>query len=270
MLQLNSGTGTTPTKTYTLTTPLAPGATSAPITVQLDLPDTSSSFWYVDGNYTIGMVVDPNNRLTETNETNNYNVALGTDKSTLAITGTQTVQVVGSAMQQVSGTFAPGKTLQVSLTLQNIGNVALSAGQSLPVSFYLSSDTTLSTTADYAMGIGQVTSPTWSAADNAGGATQYSIFPSSQSLPVLGAKGSSNSQATASDTMTLTFTLTMPSSFSASQWNNAQWQSGTGTFYLVSYVNAPNEADPTKETIDPTLVGTPADTINKNYLKLTL
>ncbi len=273
VLKLDSSMNSSSPTIYTLATPLAPGATSAPISVQLDLPDTSSSFWYVDGNYTIGMAVNPNGKLLETNTTtptNNYNVALGTDKSTLAITGTQTVQVVGSSMQKASGTFAAGNTVNVSLTLQNIGNKALSDGQVLPVRFYLSSDTTLDKTADYALGIGQVSSPAWSMSDDAGGATEYSILPTSQALPVLGAAGSSNSQTTASDTLPLTFTLTLPSSYSSSQWNNAQWQSGTGTFYLVSYVDTPNEADPTKETIDPTLVGTSADTLNKNYLKLTL
>ncbi|MER3432528.1 MAG: hypothetical protein C4288_03635 [Leptolyngbya sp. ERB_1_1] len=250
-LVLDGSTSTDPT-TYTLATPLAAGATSDPITVQLRLPDTDADFWFVDGNYTIGMVVDPNDKLSESDETNNFNVALGVDKASLGITQTETLELTGTKMQLVSGNFAPDQEIVLSFTLKNAGNRAFPNTTSLPLQFYLSADTTLDKNADIALGI-----------RNAGSTdsylNQYFIDPVGNGT-ILGAAG------TSTDSKTLQLQLKLPSA-SSSIWASGQ------TFYLSVWIdpsgNTAKEADVSNNKIDPTNAGIdPAiDTIGKNYLK---
>ena len=254
MLDSASGTGSS---TYILTSDLAPGATSDEITVQLRLPDTQNGFWYVDGNYTIGMVIDPANNFSETaaNKANNFNVGLGVDKSTLGITQTETLDLLGSNIQMTGGTSAPGQTVQVSFTVTNQGNKAFPSDTSLPIQFFLSTNTTLDST-DAALVVGDTNTDMTKAF-----VKTYYIDPVNGAVAI-GSKGS----ATASRTVQLQ--LNLPKQTDWSGW-------GTGkTFYLLSSI-APDgaslgEIDVTNNMIDPTLVGTSTDTLGKNYLKLTI
>ena len=253
-----SGASLSPDSTiYTLGTPLAAGATSDPITLKLILPSTADKFWYADGNYTIGMVVDPNNTLSETNELNNFNVALGIDKSTLGITKTETLELVGTGLTSaLTGTTGTGvltrgqneTTLKVQFKVADIGNKAFPSASVLPIRFYLSSSPTLNKDNDLSLFIAESGTRTF----NIGGTN------TNTSVPGVGAANAT----------TVNLTLTIPSI------SDPIWGDGKGTFYIASWIDpngaVPNEADVTNNTIDPTTLGTPDDTIGKNYLKFTL
>lgn len=235
---------------YTLTTPLAPGATSDEIAVQLRLPDTSAPFWFVDGSYTVGMVVDPNNKLTEDNEVDNFNVAAGRDKATLAIAGTETVELIGANLQR-TGTelFAAGQTITVSFTVKNIGNRAFPAGTALPIQFFLSSDTTLGNLDDVPLNVRDAGTENDFFID-------YFVLPTGNTA--LGGKGTSN------DTRTFQLELNLPAN--SSIWNTSR------PYYLSAWIDpqgSPNrEADASNNKIDPAVVETANDTINQIYLKI--
>ncbi len=239
---------------YTLATPLAPGQTSDLITVQLRLPDTAESFWYVDGTYTVGMVVDPNNKLSEANELNNFNVGLGTDKAALNITKTETLDLIGSNMQ-ISGDVGPGKTINVSFTVSNIGNRAFPDATQLPIEFYLSPDPSIDPTVDAALTILTVDNQPLNS-------SLYYLRPPDSSSTILGAAKSGSSSKT------IQFQLKLPST---TDWN---WGTGMRTFYITSWLaqelTIPGEANVSNNKIDPATVGTPDDTLNKNYVKFTL
>ncbi|MEP0915468.1 FG-GAP-like repeat-containing protein [Leptolyngbya sp. DQ-M1] len=247
-LEIGGTTGST-LPVYTIAS-LAAGATSAEIEVQLVLPDTAADFWFVDGQYTIGMVVDPNNKLTEDNESNNFNVALNTDKGQLAVTRTETIELVGSDMRVTSGTFAPDQTLRVSFTLQNLGNRAFPSDTALPLQFYLSSDTTLDQTTDIPLEV-------WAAGTTSGNFNQFFV-DAPASGTILGAKGSG------SDTRMLDLNLKLPPETSLARGQ---------TYYLSVWIdpaeNTAKEADFTNNRIDPSKADTPEDTIGKNYIKFT-
>jgi hypothetical protein len=246
LLQVDSGTGLS--TTFTLATPLAAGATSDWIDVTLRLPNTNERFWFVDGDYTIGLVVDPNNELTEDNEINNSNVALNTDKATLAISGTETVELIGTNMQ-VSGTFAPDQVLTVSFTLQNFGN--RSYPSTLPIQFYLSSDTTLDTQADIPLRLRDA------------GTNDDFILNRAFIDPVGGI--AIDRKNTPGAIKTVRLELQLPKTFPPS------WVPGQ-TIYLTSLIASDDslEVNPANNSINPETVDTADDTIRKNYVKFTL
>jgi hypothetical protein len=244
-------------KTYTLANPLAPGETSTPIEVKLRLPDTSDKFWYADGDYTIGMVIDPDNTFSETNENNNFNVALGIDKATLKITGTDTLELIGSDFQKTGGTFGAGEIITASFTVSNIGNRAVAAGLGLPIQFYLSRDSTIEPGSDAILTVAYVGTDIAQQ-----GFTSIFIDPVAGGT-ILGVKGSG------SDSKTIQVQIQLPT---LADWTD--WGTGSGTFYLSSWLDPDGkiaqENDVANNKIEPELVGTPDDTIGNNYLKFTL
>ncbi|MEM9828255.1 MAG: S8 family serine peptidase [Planctomycetota bacterium] len=63
------------------------GGTSQPESLTVTLPAFDDSFWDDSvTDYTIGLIVDPNNSVSESNETNNANVGIGVDLGVLPIT----------------------------------------------------------------------------------------------------------------------------------------------------------------------------------------
>lgn len=242
LLQIQSGAQLS--TTFTLATPLAAGATSDWIDVQLLLPSTSDKFWYVDGDYTIGVVVDPNNELSENNEANNFNVALGTDKATLAITGTETVDLTGSNMA-VTGTYRPGNVLNVAFSVENRGNRPYTSA--LPIQFYLSTDTTFDPASDVKLLVRDA------------GDTIPFVLDSGFIDPASGI--SIDKKGTPGAVVSRTFEVQLPSTFPTGWLPNQ-------TIYLISYIGSDTslDVDMTNNSIDPAKVGTPNDTIAKNYV----
>lgn len=232
---------------------LGAGATGE-YTVQLELPDTDAAFWYVDGEYTLGMVVDPNNRLAESNENNNFNVDFGIDKARLPITKTETTELMGTSLIQTSGSFtkpAEGetKTITVSFTVRNAGNIPVASGTSLPIRFYLSTDPTID--------MNDVSLRTRNAGTTNDFFLDYLLRPTGNQS-VLGAGQSRE----------LSIELRLPASDSTIWAEKAAGR----PLYLSAWIDpeglSAKEADTTNNKLDPALVGLPGDLINQIYLIL--
>ncbi|MBE9012704.1 hypothetical protein IQ250_21110, partial [Pseudanabaenaceae cyanobacterium LEGE 13415] len=197
--------------------------------------------------YTIGMVVDPNNRLTESNEIDNFNVALGRDKANVAIAGTETLELVGTNFTS-SGTFAAGQRLNVSFTVENLGNRTFPANFALPIRFVLSPDTTINNN-DVVVGVRYA-----GAVDDDFGPL-INILPTAQNPSVLGARGSSTASRT------FQFELQLPDS-SSSIW------SATRPFYLSAWIDPSGditqEVDASNNKLDETTMNA---TLGKIYLR---
>jgi hypothetical protein len=237
----------------TITTPLAPGEVREFTDVQLLLPETFAPFWLVDGQYTIGLLVDPNNRLTEKNEENNRNAPDGSDRVELTILGTETTEVIGSQMSLVQGSFVPGETVRVSFTVENIGNKSMPLNASIPIQFRLSPDTIIEEEDE----IARVVRP------NSTPGNDYTVRNANPALPPLGgAKGGD-----VPSRLTFEVDLILPSA----DWSG--WSTPVGTtFYLSSWIDPFKtipEVDVINNKIEPDKVGTEFDTLNKNYIKFT-
>ncbi|QNH58658.1 MAG: hypothetical protein H2674_04870 [Limnospira indica BM01] len=66
---------------WTWVDPIPGNSSTGTLTKQISLPNTSDSFWSGDGEYTIGLIVDPFGFVIETNESNNTavrNITIGT------------------------------------------------------------------------------------------------------------------------------------------------------------------------------------------------
>lgn len=239
---------------FTITTPLEPGEEREFTDVQLFLPETVAPFWLVDGKYTIGLIADPNNRLTEIDKTNNLNGAFGKDRVELTILGTETTEVIGSQMTLLSGSFKPNETVKVRFAVENIGNKSMSAGASIPIQFRLSPDSIISEEDQFAKVLRGDT-PSF----------DYAVQNADPTLPPLGgAKGGGGVPSK----FTFDVDLLLPSD----TWSGWSEPIGT-TFYLASWID-PNktipEVDVLNNKIEPDKIGTEYDTLNKNYITFTL
>jgi hypothetical protein len=245
------------TTTFKISTPMDPGEVRS-FDLDMFLPTTDSSFWFVDGKYTVGMVLDPNDNYTELSETNNLNGAFGKDRVELTIAGTETVEVIGTNMEMTSPIPDPstGGQITVNFTVASIGNKSLSAGSNFPIEFWLSADPVI-TEEDLFLG-------------------SFVIENSNPSLAPLSGAGDTNPNDGVSPTRTFTIQLTMPK-----DWNmNLSDPSGTTfypagtTFYISSWID-PNglkiqgEVDRINNRLDPATLETPEttdDTLGKNYV----
>lgn len=221
---------------------LAAGETKG-FTAKLYLPETVDSFWFVDGKYSIGMQIDPDNDIPEYGEpngTDNYNMGFGKDKAEFSIAGTETTELAGSSMEIISGTIAPNQTLTLRYRVQNLGNKPVSRGQDIGVAFFLSTD------------------PTINLSDRLLTADIRSISPSTPGESVLGG-AVNNTPAEVEQTIQ----ITLP---------DASWEGWLlRDLYLGMYINGDKaipEASYDNNTVDPNVVGTDVDTIGKDYLKL--
>ncbi|WNZ45106.1 CARDB domain-containing protein [Leptolyngbya boryana CZ1] len=255
---------TAPDKTILkIATPLDPGEEREFQDIQLLLPNTDASFWFVDGEYTIGLVVDPNNRLTEDDETNNFNGALGTDRVTLEILDTDTIAIVGSQMTLISNpsTFAPDGIVTVEFTLQNQGNRSSPNGVGIPIQFLLSTDTVI--TQQGAEG-GDRTAMVVEDSDLFSSYIVSRPLDPNNPVPVP-ALGGKNGAGGVSNTFTFMVDLKLPSA----DWSG--WTDGSTTFYLASWIDPLNNSVPLDDPLDNKLnPETAEDTLGKNYLKFTL
>jgi|GEM_PF-1407772 len=126
---------------------LGSGKNTALTKKQLTLPNTTDSFWNNSGEYYLGMMVDPDNKLKEDNESNNVNssivnIQLPTDLSGEMTTITPSVRL-------------PGTKIPINYTINNsTGNKA----DSFRVGFYLSTDTKIDPYLDRFLGSKQIKS----------------------------------------------------------------------------------------------------------------
>ncbi|MBE9067062.1 hypothetical protein IQ260_10385, partial [Leptolyngbya cf. ectocarpi LEGE 11479] len=131
---------------------LAAGATTGNLTTRLTMPGVNDAFWLANGgngDYTVGMIIDSANTVTESNEGNNRNQGQLIDFDTLVVNGTTAADLVGSSSNVVQEPLTAGATFDFDYVVQNLGGI--STGQPIKVSFYLSSNATISS-ADYFLG----------------------------------------------------------------------------------------------------------------------
>jgi hypothetical protein len=86
--------------------------------INVAVPAQAADFWGGDQTYYIGMIVDSDNQIPETNEVNN------TVATALGIKDTIRPDVVGGGLNITQTSAAPGQSIRVSGTIKNIGNVA--------------------------------------------------------------------------------------------------------------------------------------------------
>ncbi|MGV0028025.1 FG-GAP-like repeat-containing protein [Phormidesmis priestleyi] len=120
---------------------IAPGTASASQTSQMTLPDLENTFWTVDKNYYIGVIIDPDNAFTETNETNNFGIAVSKDYAVVDVTKTITADPKAVAFSLNTTTPTPGSTVTATYQIGNASNKAITLGNPVTTRFYLSSDT---------------------------------------------------------------------------------------------------------------------------------
>jgi subtilase family serine protease len=123
----------------------ANGGHTGTLTKNLTLPPIGDPFWTgLTGNYYIGMLIDSNNTIIETNETNNSSVGVDTDYEKVKISQNAVdLQAVASGftvtnpLTQTVGNVSAGAAFDLNFALTNTGNT--DAG-SFKVAFYVSTD----------------------------------------------------------------------------------------------------------------------------------
>ena len=127
---------------------------STTLTRNFTLPNGETDpFWTNDQDYFVITVLDPDNLLKETNETDNTLI------SVLPVSNTLKVNLRTFSLKVLSSTVAPGGNLQIQYQIENAGNKSL-AGLA-EVEFWLSADNVIDTSAssaDLKLGFDDVTS----------------------------------------------------------------------------------------------------------------
>lgn len=124
-------------------TGLESGKSTAQLTQLLQLPAVNNAFWNGTGTYYIGMVIDRDNNILESNESNNSNRGLLLDKDDLTINVPQVpADLRGTNFNVVQEPLEAGESFDLQFTVQNA-----SAGSAGPFSvrFYLSSNSLINT-----------------------------------------------------------------------------------------------------------------------------
>lgn len=114
------------------------GKSTAELTQLLQLPGAGNAFWNGTGTYYIGMVIDRDNNIAESNESNNSNRGVLLDKDSLTINVPQVpADLRGTNFNVVQEPLEAGDSFDLQFTVQNAA-----AGNAGPFSvrFYLSSN----------------------------------------------------------------------------------------------------------------------------------
>jgi len=122
---------------------LSGNASTGDLTQTFTLPGAEDSFWQGDQTYFIGMILDSESAIGETDETNNASLGLSIDYDDVGISGTQTsIDLVGVQFDSAEPLSA-GQDFDVNFQVENIGT---SNAGNFRVGFYLSTDVTVSNT----------------------------------------------------------------------------------------------------------------------------
>ncbi|MBD2328880.1 CARDB domain-containing protein [Alkalinema sp. FACHB-956] len=112
-------------------------------TITLKLPGINDAFWTGDGNYYIGMVIDPDNQISESNEANNASVGREIDYDIITVNNTQRSNLKGKSFDVRPEPLVAGGRFNLNFDVQNLGGAT---GRPFDVSFYLSTDAIISAT----------------------------------------------------------------------------------------------------------------------------
>ncbi|MGK7941720.1 MAG: CARDB domain-containing protein, partial [Crocosphaera sp.] len=121
---------------------IAGGDDTGYITTTLTLPEGGNNIWNGDGEYHIGMLIDPNNLVNETNETNNSNIGWFEDFDDVNISGTASAEadLLGTYFSGSQYSVLAGETVDITFRLENIGAANT---PDVEIAFYLSEDETI-------------------------------------------------------------------------------------------------------------------------------
>jgi subtilase family serine protease len=122
---------------------LPAGQRHSNLLIELDLPAPDDPFWPADEpvDYTIGLVLDPDDLVPEANEANNANLGRFTDQDRVAVRRLPDLALSRFAVEPLAS--FPGRTVAVDYTLANLGPTD-AAG--FTVSFRLSDDPVIDAT----------------------------------------------------------------------------------------------------------------------------
>lgn len=113
--------GATGLGSVTIPAGLQPGAT-APVTDTVTLPVTPLTGLGTPASVYVGMAIDPNDQIAESNKVNNYDVGLGKDLALVNVTGHPAASLVGTGIQVTPSQTSWGGTLNVTESITNNGN----------------------------------------------------------------------------------------------------------------------------------------------------
>jgi hypothetical protein len=123
---------------------VAGNGTSGLLSKTLTLPPKGDPFWNSqgDGSYTIGMIVDANNEVTESNEGNNRNQGEFDDYDRLQINNTKYVDLSGDYFNVIQEPRNAGDSLQAQFRIRNS---QVNTSGDFDVKFYISTNDYIST-----------------------------------------------------------------------------------------------------------------------------
>ncbi|MFB2980004.1 CARDB domain-containing protein [Microseira sp. BLCC-F43] len=129
---------------------LGGGGNTGILNKTLTLPGAGNAFWKSvgDGNYYIGMKVDANNQVAESNENNNASTGFFKDYDSLSVGGTKVADLSGKYFDVIQEPLKAGDGFSVNYQIQNtgVGTAAASTAK-----FYLSKDNVINAS-DYFLG----------------------------------------------------------------------------------------------------------------------
>jgi len=106
-------------------------------TINLTLPDANDSFWQGDGEYYIGMIIDADNEVDETDENNNFNRGIAVD---IQLSSQEEIDLFGVFFDVINEPLNAGDSFDVEFGVQN--TEAGNAGE-FQVEFYLSDNASI-------------------------------------------------------------------------------------------------------------------------------
>jgi len=117
--------------------------TTGKITINLDLPPFDDSFWGENGTYYVGMIVDEENQVTETNEENNLNQGKFIDFDDVNVTvNANAPDLAPKLLDVIQEPLFAGNNFDVEFEVEN--KSLLDAGE-FAIDFYLSTNDYIST-----------------------------------------------------------------------------------------------------------------------------
>ena len=136
--------------TYALKDGLAAGSDTGEKTHRYTTPGADDQFWADGGDtYYVGMVIDPENEVTETDETNNSNLGTGRDLNDVKITTLAPPADLTGELILTPETLVAGETFDFGFTIANNGGVDSGEFQ---VDLYVSQDDDISAQSDFKIG----------------------------------------------------------------------------------------------------------------------
>ena len=115
-------------------------------TIDIKLPDAGNAFWNGDTNYYIGMAIDTDNQVVESNESNNIFVGREIDYDVISVTGTQRLSnLTGTFFDVKPEPLSAGGKFNFDFTIANLGGAT---NAPIEVAFYLSKDKNISAVDD--------------------------------------------------------------------------------------------------------------------------